>query len=201
LVLAALSALAGLIGVSARLVGGGGESLIEEWLAPVLRDSNAPFAHGGVAVEWGVIAAAYAVAIGGWALARARYGENRAKDWEAQEHRVPLFAASTHGWWLDAILTRAFHALAVHASAFLAEFDRRVIDGFVNAGGMGTRAFAWIVGRADDGLVDGAVRGLSAGTLRVGARLQRVQSGRVQTYVLVIVFGVMALAFIPYWLR
>ena len=90
---------------------------------------------------------------------------------------------------------------AVHASPFFDEFDRRVIDGFVGAAAIGTRAVAWIVAYADDTLVDGAVRALGGGTLRLGGRLPRVQTGRVQTYVLVIVLGVMALAFVPYWLR
>ena len=90
---------------------------------------------------------------------------------------------------------------AVQASPFFDEFDRRVIAGFVSAGAIATRATAWIVAYADDALVDGAVRALGDGTLRVGGRLQRAQTGRVQTYVLVIVLGVMALAFVPYWLR
>ncbi len=71
-VLAALSAVAGLIGVGGRLVGASGragESPLEAWLAPSFRDAHAPFAHSGVAIEWGVIAAAYAVGAGGWALA------------------------------------------------------------------------------------------------------------------------------------
>jgi hypothetical protein len=90
---------------------------------------------------------------------------------------------------------------AGQASSFFDEFDRRVIDGFVSAGAIATRATAWIVGYADDTLVDGAVRALGGATLRVGGRLQRVQTGRLQTYVLVIVLGVIALAFVPYWLR
>ncbi len=72
----------------------------------------------------------------------------------------------------------------------------------MNAGGVFARALSrGVTARGDDGVVDGLVRGLSHGALRVGARLQRVQSGRIQTYVLVILLGVIALAFLPYWLR
>ncbi len=112
-----------------------------------------------------------------------------------------LYKRSSPPAWLDALYTRGFGAVAHASSEFFAELDDRVLGGFVNAGALATRAVAWTVAHADDALVDGAVRRLSEGTLRVGGRLQRLQSGRVQTYVLVIVFGVIALAFLPYWLR
>lgn len=199
--LGALSAVAGVIGIGGRLIGKGGESLLEAWLAPVFRDAHAPFSAGGLAAEWGVIGGAYAVGVAGWAIARARYGEGRANDWEARERRAPLFDVSTHGWWLDALYSRTIVPFTRWSAAFLDEFDHRVIDGFVNLGGGLTRVLAWIVGRTDDAVVDGAVHLLSEGTLRVGGRLQRLQSGRIQTYVLVILLGVIALAFLPYWLR
>ena len=199
--LAGLSVVAGAIGVGGRLVGKGGSSVLEAWLAPALRDAHAPFAHAGVAVEWGVVLGAYAVAVGGWALARARYGAGRVEDWEARERGRPFFGASVNGWWLDALYTRTVVAFVEWSSAFLDEFDHRVIDGLVSAAAGLTRVVAWVVGRADDAVVDGAVRALSEGTLRAGGRLQRVQSGRIQTYVLVILLGVIALAFLPYWLR
>jgi NADH-quinone oxidoreductase subunit L len=150
-VLAGLSVVAGAIGIGGRLFGKGGESLLEAWLAPVLRDAHAPFAPAGAAVEWGVIGAAYAVAIGGWALARARYAERpearaASDDWEARERRAPLFAASTHGWWLDAVYTHTVVAFAGWSSAFIDEFDHRVIDGLVNAGGGLARVLAWSSG-------------------------------------------------------
>jgi NADH-quinone oxidoreductase subunit L len=199
--LAGLSALAGLLGVSARLVGGTGESLLEAWLAPVFGEPAAPFAPRGAAVEWGVIVAAYAVATGGWALARARYGVGRRADWEAAERKEPLFAASTHGWWVDAFYTRTVVALTRGSAVFLAAFDGRVIDGAVNAAGIATRVTAWLVGRADDAVVDGAVRGLSVATLRASERLRRGETGRLQLYVYVLAVGAIALAFAQYWLR
>ncbi len=142
----------------------------------------------------------------GWALARARYGpgalQARApREWEARERRALFFAASTHGWWLDALYARTLVPFVARASTFLDELDRRVVDGLVNGVAIGGRVVAWVTAWADDGIVDGALRGLAEGTLRVGGRLQRVQSGRIQTYVLVILFGVIALAFLPYWLR
>jgi NADH-quinone oxidoreductase subunit L len=202
-VLAGLSVIVGvLLGASTKLIGRGGDSLLEEWLAPSLRGAEAPFASGGALVEWAVIATTYACAAGGWLLARSRYAGRKAGDeWQARERRSPLFAASTHGFWIDAIYTHTFVALTLRVRDFAAEFDRYVIDSVVNATGVLTRAFAWVVGRVDDDVVDGAVRALSKGTLRAGERIRAAQTGRVQSYVYVIVLGILALAFLQYWLR
>jgi NADH:ubiquinone oxidoreductase subunit 5 (subunit L)/multisubunit Na+/H+ antiporter MnhA subunit len=103
--------------------------------------------------------------------------------------------------WLDAAAGSALGASAARGGAFLDEFDRRVVGGFVSAVAIGARALAWVTARADEALLDGASRAASRGVLRSGRRLERLQSGPVRTYVLAIVFGIMALAFLPYWLR
>ena len=202
-VLAGLCVVVGVVlGVSTKLIGRGGESLLEAWLAPSLRGAEAPFANGGALVEWAVIAATYACALGGALLARSQYAGRKHHDaWEERERRSPLFAASTHGFWIDALYKHTFVALTNRVREFAAEFDRTVVDGLVNFAGVLTRAFAWVVGRVDDDVVDGAVSALSRGTLRAGERIRAAQTGRVQSYVYVIVLGILALAFLPYWLR
>ncbi|HEY2509805.1 MAG TPA: proton-conducting transporter membrane subunit, partial [Polyangiaceae bacterium] len=198
--LAVASALAGVLGFRAGLFGGSGESLLGAWLAPALRAAPEPKAVSAAA-EWAVAGAAYLLALGGWALARARYGASRAKDWDHRERRVWLYEPSAHAFWLDAIYGRILVPLTSWAAGFLAEFDQRVIDGLVNAAAGVTRAVGWVVGRTDDGVVDGAVRGLSNATLAAGEKLRAAQTGRIQTYVYAISLGVLAISFLQYWLR
>jgi len=200
--LATLSATAGALGIGPRLLGRAGESLLGAWLAPVFRGSPplADGSHGGPALEWGVIAGSWAIAVGAWAVARARYAA-RTRDWEARERRSIFFSPSSHAFWLDAVFRRAAAPLVVWSSAFVAEFDQRVVDGLANAAGALSRAVAWVVGRADDAVVDGAVRALSAGTLHLGERVRAAQTGRIQTYVYVLSLGVLTVAFLQYWLR
>jgi NADH:ubiquinone oxidoreductase subunit 5 (subunit L)/multisubunit Na+/H+ antiporter MnhA subunit len=83
----------------------------------------------------------------------------------------------------------------------MGEFDQRVVGGVVGAGALGMRALAWVFAHADDAVVDGAARAGARGVVRVAGRVDRMQSGRVQAYVFAIILGVMALAFLPYWLR
>jgi len=70
--------------------------------------------------------------------------------------------------------------------------DLRLIDGFVNAWGAGTRVLAWISHMFDKVAVDGAVNatGWSAGEGSFIVR--RVQTGLVQNYALIILVGVCA---------
>jgi hypothetical protein len=128
------------------------------------------------------------VALGGWAVRILR----TADDAPAEPFGVR---------WLDVVAGAALGAFSTRVGAFLDEFDRRVVDGFVSAGAIGARALAWATARADDALVDGSARAASHGVLRAGRRLERMQAGPMRTYVLAIVLGIMALAFLPYWLR
>jgi NADH-quinone oxidoreductase subunit L len=139
-----------------------------------------------------VIAAGAAVValalLGRWALAVVSSRDGR--------DAAPRIASA-----VDVAATRVLGPLAATASTFLDEFDRRVVGGAVGAAAIGARVVAWIAAYADDAVVDGAARTASSGVLRVGGRLHRAQSGRLQAYVLAIVLGIMALAFLPYWLR
>ena len=76
-------------------------------------------------------------------------------------------------------------------------------DGIVNAVGRGGMATAAGSDFFDRRVVDGAVNLLSKGTVRSGMRLRQRQTGQVQSYAWVIVFGialVIALIFGIGWL-
>ncbi|MBI4593494.1 MAG: NADH-quinone oxidoreductase subunit L [Candidatus Rokubacteria bacterium] len=60
--------------------------------------------------------------------------------------------------------------------------------------------FSRLIGWIDRYLVDGVLNGLSAGTLRSGDLLRRIQSGRAQDYVYGVAFGVLLLLVWAQWL-
>jgi len=72
-------------------------------------------------------------------------------------------------------------------------FDNLVIDGVVNLAGFLMKILAWISGAIDRHFVDGAV--LAAGDLirASGSQIRRIQTGRIQNYVLGVMAGSMAL--------
>jgi NADH-quinone oxidoreductase subunit L len=197
LALAGASALAGVVlGVSPSLFGKEGAAPFEAWLAP----NAGTFAHEPLLVEWGVLVATCLAGATAWMLARTRY-RRRDASWEASETASPLFVLSRSGFGIEAAFDVLVMPVAFFVRDLAAELDRRVIDGFVNGVALATRALAWVVARIDDGLVDGAVRGFSRGVQRAGERVQVAPGGRVQTFVYVLVLGVLALALLPYWLR
>ncbi len=131
--------------------------------------------------------------------------------------RIPAerFTASPSGAFVHKMLTKrywiddaydAFGSKVVWGFAKATDwFDRHVIDGMVNAVGRG----AWVTAAGTDvfdrRVVDGAVNLVSRGTVRAGLRLRQRQTGQVQSYAWVVVFGiavVIALVFgIGWYLR
>jgi NADH-quinone oxidoreductase subunit L len=67
--------------------------------------------------------------------------------------------------------------------------DRRLIDGFVNAWGVGTRVLAWISHMIDKLAVDGAVNATGWGAGEGSFLVRRGQTGLVQNYALLIILG------------
>ena len=81
-------------------------------------------------------------------------------------------------------------------NALCAAFDRYVIDGVVNGSGYLTRILSWLTGRFDNGVVDGLVNGLAAVLQGAGEGLRRIQTGRLQTYLVYAACSIVLLIFI-----
>jgi NADH-quinone oxidoreductase subunit L len=97
----------------------------------------------------------------------------------------------------QATIVRGFMALRL----VLADMDRYVVDGVVNAFGVGARAVAWLNGAIDHYLVDGAVNFVAEGTLSAGDKLRALQTGRIQNYVYGLLGGVAFFAIVQYFLK
>jgi NADH-quinone oxidoreductase subunit L len=201
-ILALLSTLAGaLFGFSTHLVGGHGEPVLEEWLSPVLAQSAATFTHQGLGLELGLMVLSVAIAVYAWSRAKARYGEGRSPKWAEQESKLPGFVLLQNKYYVDEIyaayVVRPFMALRLA----LAGVDTWIVDGFVNAASVLARATSWINGFIDAYLVDGAVNLIADSVLGAGAKLRRVQTGRIQNYVYGLLGGVVVLAVLQYFVR
>jgi NADH-quinone oxidoreductase subunit L len=78
----------------------------------------------------------------------------------------------------DAFLVRPYRRLA----AWLSGFDLSVIDGAVNGVAAAWTGFAAATYRSDLSIIDGAVNGLAVLVGRAGARVRKIEVGRVQVY-------------------
>jgi len=121
--------------------------------------------------------------------------ETFARRWSGA-HRV-----LTNKYYVDEIYGATAIAGTMGAAKGLWTFDRHVVDGAVNGSGWVTVASAWVSHLLDKYLVDGLVN-LVGAMLEAGSFVfRRVQTGLVQNYALVMLFGVFAFVSVYLFVR
>ncbi len=107
----------------------------------------------------------------------------------------PLYLASYHKLWLDelyqATVIRAWYGLG----GLLARFDLDVIDGAVNGAGAGTLRLSAIKNWIDVHIVDGLVNEVGAVTQAFSSLLRRIQTGLIQNYLFILFLGILVILF------
>jgi NADH-quinone oxidoreductase subunit L len=94
-------------------------------------------------------------------------------------------------WFYDKFYFDALYdVFAVSAGktvAYIASWiDKTIIDGLVNLAGWVTKLAAWLTGRFDSRIVDGAVNGAALAVQGGGNTLRATQPGRIRVYVLML---------------
>jgi NADH-quinone oxidoreductase subunit L len=169
------------------------------WLMPRLSAAHEPLSR----TMLGLMAASVAMATVGWALARAFYKDESELAMLRAANRLryeQLHAFAFDTFRVDELYEATFVRGFVAVARAAAWFDRIVVDGVVVALAALVRAAAWITGAIDEHIVDGAVNGLANAILGGGRALGRVQTGRVNQYVLGVAVGVVVLIVLTSWL-
>jgi len=180
------------------------DPLLEQWLEPVTANGAYYLAgarsflesHG---LEMAFMLVSIGVATLGWLAARALYkdlaaSEARLAAWKEQFRQVHALVYEKYR--VDELYDRVVVRSFARCADALAWFDSRVVDGLVNLMGTITRAVAWADGMVDKYLVDGAVNGVAFLFLEGSRRIRRIQTGRVNNYVLGVVVGIIILVVI-----
>jgi NADH-quinone oxidoreductase subunit L len=173
----------------------------ERWLEPAFSSAAVEAAREGAhdaSAEWILMGLSVAVAIIGIAIARYFYHHKPViPDTIARTFR-PLYILLYNKWYVDEIYDFLFvNGLGKGGGSAMAEFDRTIVDGGVNGAGWLTRASAKLSMWWDTWIVDGAVRFTSFSVKLLSYPACLLESGRVQTYALFVVVGV--LAFLGYY--
>ena len=108
----------------------------------------------------------------------------------------PVHSFLVNKWYFDELYHATVVSGTVGFSRILAWFDIKVIDGIVNGVASVTRLTSFASGRFDSIVVDGIVNFLAYLTGLFGLMLRKIQTGRVQTYIAFVLFGVMVFFFI-----
>jgi NADH-quinone oxidoreductase subunit L len=180
------------------------EPLLARWLEPVTNLSDHYLTGARAwqergALEFVFMLLSIGVATAGWFAARTLYLDG-AKS-EARLAALRTQWAGVHSLVFDKYrvdelyartVVRGFDALA----RGLAWADANLVDGLVNLTGTIALGCAWIGGAIDHYFVDGAVNGVAFVFLEGGRRVRRVQTGRINNYVLGVVVGIVVLVVI-----
>ncbi|HYV65581.1 MAG TPA: NADH-quinone oxidoreductase subunit L [Myxococcales bacterium] len=201
--LAAASVLAGFIFGWPAAWGGHGP-LLEHWLSPSLpAQEKVPFAELPRSTEllFQVIGGVL-VAGGGWFVAWALYAEDRSTLPARLKAAFPrAWALVFNKYYVDELYDATVVRFSLFASRALYWFDQNVIDGLVNAVAAVGRAVAYADAAFDQKVVDGAVNLLADAFLHGGAKLRRLQTGRIQAYLFGALAGAIAFVIIQYVIR
>jgi NADH-quinone oxidoreductase subunit L len=107
-----------------------------------------------------------------------------------------LYNLSLNKWYFDEIYDATFVAGTLGLSRFLAWFDLKVIDGIVDGSASLTKWISSFSGRFDNVVVDGLVNFMAYLSGFIGLIFRRFQTGRVQTYVVLVIFSLVILLFL-----
>ena len=98
-------------------------------------------------------------------------------------------------WYFDELYNAIVVGGTLAFTGVLKWFDEVIIDGIVNGTGAVTKVGSYISGKFDEIVIDGFVNATAYVSGLTGLVLRKIQTGKVQTYVVFAVFGVMVLYF------
>ncbi|HSC27012.1 MAG TPA: NADH-quinone oxidoreductase subunit L [Vicinamibacterales bacterium] len=203
-ILAVGAVVAGFVGIPAAL---GGGNAIEHFLEPSFAVSHAePAAEGALDVagptatdaaghlpawaERGLMLLSVLVAAAGILVARHFYVTRRDVPARLAQRWRGAHALLLNKYYVDELYDRTVVRGTTTSARGLWTFDRRVIDGGVDASGWLTQIAAWVSHMIDKYVVDGLVNLVGWTAAEGSYTLRRLQTGLVQNYALLMLAGV-----------
>jgi NADH-quinone oxidoreductase subunit L len=105
----------------------------------------------------------------------------------------PIYRFLVNKWWFDELYNALFVAPAMFLSRRVADFDRLVIDRFIDGCARAARGVATFDDVIDRYGVDGAVNATARWIYATGDALRQLQTGKLRQYVTFIVVGTVAI--------
>ncbi len=108
----------------------------------------------------------------------------------------PVYQFSLNKWYVDEIYNYSVISGTLLLSKILHWFDAYIVDGIVNGSAALTRLISRISGLIDTYIVDGLVNFTALFSGFMGLSLRRLQTGKVQTYIVFVIFSVFILLWV-----
>ncbi|HEY4310101.1 MAG TPA: NADH-quinone oxidoreductase subunit L [Pirellulales bacterium] len=180
----------------ARPVGVGATSF--GYLLPTLVYPEEPLSHSP-AIHGLAEISLFFVALAGLVLSAAFYVFRSLNPEDVRRQFAPIYRLFWNKWYFDELYNAIFVRPVMFFSKMVSNFDRRVIDGAIDALARGVRSIASIDDMIDRYLIDGLVNVVAAWTYSIGDSLRSVQTGKLRQYVMLIVIGTVALTLLIRW--
>ncbi len=199
---------AGLIGIPAAL---GGGNVIEQFLEPSFTVAHqvgvaAPAAepeapHVSRAGELGLMGFSVLIAGVGFLLARKLYVTSPEISDQLAERWAGAHRTLSNKYYVDELYNSTVVSGTFASGRGLWAFDRHVVDGAVNGSSWLTLVSSWLSGLTDRTVVDGLVNLVGRACEEASFWFRRLQSGLVQNYALLMLFGVFAFVSVYLFVR
>lgn len=108
---------------------------------------------------------------------------------------MPVYTFLLNKWYFDELYDATVVGGTIVLSKVLAWFDNNIIDGIVNGAAAVTRGVSSLSGWFDNHVVDGLVNFSAWFTGLLGRGTRRIQTGKVQTYIVFALLGVIIIFF------
>ncbi|MDR9365699.1 MAG: NADH-quinone oxidoreductase subunit L [Balneolaceae bacterium] len=126
-------------------------------------------------------------------LAFAMYQWKKVNADKLAEHAGVLYKGAFNKWYFDEFYNKAFVGGTIILTKILRWFDENIIDGIVNGSAHITKIISSISGWIDNNVVDGLVNATANTADRAGGLLSKIQTGKVQVYLVYVVFSFLVL--------
>jgi NADH-quinone oxidoreductase subunit L len=133
------------------------------------------------------------IATGGVLMALAVYQWKKISADNLAKRAGILYSGSVNKWYFDEIYDTIFINGSHVLMKMLRWFDENIIDGIVNGSAVITKIFSKASGWIDNNIVDGLVNGTADTANRAGGLLSHIQTGKVQTYLVYVIFSFLVL--------
>ncbi len=126
------------------------------------------------------------------------YRRYRTPEEEAELYGPKLHRLVSNKYFVDEIYKKYVVGSAMALFRGTMWLDKWIVDGLVNLSAFLMKIAAWISGSLDFRIVDGTVNGIADTTQAAARRVRRLQTGRIQQYVMGIVAGATVLVLVVY---
>jgi len=136
-----------------------------------------------------------------WAAYKIYYNKYRDPEQEAQMFGKGLHRLIFNKYYVDEIYFKYIVNPLLKLTRAGSWFDKYIVDGIVNGAAWVTKFVAWLEGGIDAVFVDGLVNLSATATLGLGRQFRKLQTGRLQQYVVVLVTGLSVLVIIAFLIK